>query len=1208
MGKSGQNNYKGINAQSWAAMSLFLQHLRNPDFFGIELESPNMNDFNLIFRDGHKVICEAKARARNFNYSDLKDLVRSVLKHLKDNDEILVICSRLSKSLENKVSHMKYFSKQMAPYFKSKGFKPEEIQALSKVRFWNVSGEAHYNVVYSLFGELLNFWLPQEELERKVDSILLKKIYGGSAKGKSISKSDILQEIDDYRKNTVKFSGYFDSERVNVEKQLAALIRAIEDNKSPEWAEAPLSAISAQPNLMFYVIDKFKNKKIKSLKDWANLWNLNKIYGFSFSLYKIFENNLNTHKNRKYVLDFIEKRIPEIQNYYRHNFFEIDVVRIINKILEKDKHPLNQAFNVVKKILASFKNDYFYLKDGKADRDYEKQEMCKLLKRIYLDGTKKIKNEIYDLIISDFNLVEDQGEHSHYSPMEIFEILKDYLISDSAHFEAKFMNFVNELSKQFNKFYKKFGKKVTFDGWELMGGSVSFWGGNYKAEDRHFISYILEPAVTRYYKNEGKKGWKFIRENCLIKDKDVDSEHPDFLNRAALTVILERFTRGNDVVVNEAFEILKDFVLRRKGIPHKSELIYQALRGDFSDEGKWKLVKVSIEHYATPVNPFVEQIVSELAAKGHKEAKEVFNSWSKNSDYYKKTEFLGGSLTQHIDRLLDSSFDDAVNTFKNYISSEYFIKELDNFDAYKVADLLGKILRIKFEVGLEIINRIRQQYPQLSKNQQILLSFGVLDSIDKKSEDRDFVKKVYYSFMDPFLEGFDNDIDKILQIFTHGNAREAFVQFAEKLASNKLINEALRIIEVFINDPDPFPPGKDPEDLEGKYSHHKKIEDEGQETSAINSVRGWSAWILAHCAVLDGRPYLPKIIKLTKRLSEDSDYYVQQMACFPLSRLVNDRLCHMPENKDILFFNDDQKKALGMAKDVENMALNLLDRILKSSPNVRKALAKNIMSVVGRIRTLNQGDALTLIEKLRNFPDEETSEIAGMILYYAEFRKDSFKDWKWSFTGLYDDLQPFDDADLKIKLKEIMLENSKTKAAFAWEFYSLTDCALRKVKHSLDYEEAFTLSVKYIKDLISEYDHRTFETVYRFIDENIKQPKNFDKCYEIWRRCLDIEKDALEKLVKDKAYDIYWWPYHYNGNILLMVNKEKGQQQFLDDFEFLSKYPKEVDIGGIKEAVDLLKEISIPNDQVERIFNKLIERHSSFYDDKQQWMKRESFK
>lgn len=1210
MGKQGQYNYKGINFQSWAAMSLFLQYLRNPDFLSVELEAPNFEDFNLVFRDGHKIICEAKARKRNFTFLDLRSLIRSVLKKLKENDEILVICSSLSSSLEDKVKHVKYFSKQMSSYFKMKGFTSKEIDSLSKVRFWKVSEEAHYNVVYALFGELINFWMPQEELERKADSILLKKIYEGSAKGGSFNRTDILLEIDGYRENAIKYSGYFDIEKTNVERQLTDLIKAIEDNKSPTWAQGQLSAISAQPNLMFFVIDKFKNKQIKALKEWSNLWELNRIYGFSFNMYKNFENNLQSFENRKYILDFIKKSIPEIHSFYRHNFFEIDVVKLVNKILDKDKTLLYQALEIVKEILSVYKNDYFYLKTRQTERDFERQEVCKLLKRIYLDGTKEVKKEIYNLIITDFNLIEDEGEFSHYTPIEIFVILKIYLTSDFSKFEIKFMDFITKLSRQYNRFYKKFGRKVTYDGWELMGGATSFWGNEYKVEDRHFVEHILSPSLLMYYQNNTTKGWGFIKTNCIIDDNKVSKGKPDFLNRASLIIILERFRQENKATSGEAFEILKDFVLRRKGIPHKSELIYQAVQNNFPVEKKWQLVKVSIDQYPTPANPFVERIVSDLATKGHSQAKEVFDKWAKNSDYYKKTEFLGSSLTQHIDKLLDGSFDEAVNIFKNYINNEYFIKKLDNFDAYGVAGLLSKILRINFNVGLGILNETKQEQ-RLSINQQILVSFGMLGSKDEKLEDPVLIGKVYNEFMDPFLVECNNSVDKILQKFSHGNAREAFVQFAEKLSKNKMLKEALRIIEVFINDPDPFLPGQDPEDPEGKYSHHKKIVDEGQDTSVINSVRGWCAWTLAHCVVLDGREYLPKIIDLTVRLSEDADYYVVHMACFPLSRLVHYRLSHMPEDKNTLFFNNDKKTALEMAKKVEKTALKLLDRIIAAIPNVQKSLAKSIMSVLGSIRTLNEKDALEFIEKLTKFPDEETSEITSILLYYAEFRKDSFKDWQWSLPGLYDNLHPFNDDRLKTKFKEIMLKNSETRAAFAWEFYRITDSALRKVKHSLDYEEAFTLSVKYIKELITGYDHRTFETMYRFVEENIKQPKKFDICYEIWHKCLEVEKIALEGLVKQNnisIHDIYWWPYHYNGSILLLVNQEKGERQFLDDFEFLSSYPKQVDIGGIKEAVDLLKKISTPNEQVERIFNNLIERNTSFYDDKQEWLKQASLK
>ena len=49
MSKAGQNLHKGINAQAYAAMSLFLQHLREPEFSYIHLEPQNFEDFNLVF-------------------------------------------------------------------------------------------------------------------------------------------------------------------------------------------------------------------------------------------------------------------------------------------------------------------------------------------------------------------------------------------------------------------------------------------------------------------------------------------------------------------------------------------------------------------------------------------------------------------------------------------------------------------------------------------------------------------------------------------------------------------------------------------------------------------------------------------------------------------------------------------------------------------------------------------------------------------------------------------------------------------------------------------------------------------------------------------------------------------------------------------------------------------------------------------------------
>ncbi len=1202
MSIAGQYNIKGINSQSWAAMSLFLQYLRDPKFAYIHLEEPRFGDFYLVFNDGHKIICEAKDRKGNFNYSDLRRLVKSIIKReiLNQNDEILIICSHLNKALKDKVEHVKYFEKMVTPDFIRRGFKKEEIVVLSKVKFWQIEKTINEKIVYSLFSELMNFWIPDNDTKRIVHDVLVKKIYEGSARGQIYKRQDILDEIDNLRNEVIKNSGDFDKERVSIGKQLDKIVEAINNNKAPEWAANQLSSISAQPNLIYFVLDKFKNKKVDNLEDWQDLWQLNKIYWFSYDLFKIFAANCHTDINKKYILGFIKKHISEIRRYFRDDFLDLEIVDLINKILDQDKRYVNEAFNIIKELLQKYENEYFFLERDR-DSDYQKERVCKLLSRVYNDADMQLKQEIYSQIINHFNLVEDAGEHSHYTPKEIFEVLYKYLTTEGNDCEKKFSSLSKSLSEQYNKFYKRFGKNVKFDGWEVIGGSTVWWGHNYKVEDKHFIVIVLSPALLAYYSQEPSKAWDFILRACITETQNVSSKRPDFLNRASLAVILERYKQADLNMDSEEFKILKEFILARKGIPHKSELIYQALRDNFSDEKKLTLLKISIEKYKIPVNPFVEQIISELASKQNQEAKQVLADWSKNPDYYEKTGFVGNNIVQSIQKIIDASFDDALSMLQNYIRGEYFINKLDSFDVYEVCGLLNIVLKKDFSRGLAIIKEIAQK-ESLTKNEQILICNSILSSGEGKGEKPELLIKIYEEFVDPLLCSLNNDIIEIQKKIPHSNAREVFVQLAERLIDAKKLDYTLRIIEIFINDPDPYPPGQDPEDREASYSYHKKIE-EGSEQNAISSVRGWCAWTLAQCISLDGRSYIPRIIDLIEQLIKDNDYYIKHMACYPLAQLVRNRLCHMPDAKDILFFNDNKKTGLEMAKRVEKMAFDMLDTVCKYPTNVKKALAKSVLSVFDSMRALNEKDALNLLGKMRCFPDESISEITWLVIYFAELRRDNFKDWTLSILGLYDDLEPFDDTKFKVILKEMMLKNAASRAAFSWEFFKGTDSALRKVKHSLDYEEAFSMSLKYIKEMISEYDHRTFENVYRFIEENIEQPGKFDICYELWKDCLRIEKPALENLVREgKAWETNWWPYYYNGKILLMAKEKKGNKDFLDSLEYLTQYPKELNIGNISEVVKLIKQFSYPDAQVERIFNNLIDRNSSFYNDKQQWI------
>lgn len=79
MGTSGQNNYLGLNYQSWAALSVFLQHLRYSDLEEMHLEAAKMQDFDLYFKDVEK----SYVRPRPVRRHSVRALLKVSLKILK---------------------------------------------------------------------------------------------------------------------------------------------------------------------------------------------------------------------------------------------------------------------------------------------------------------------------------------------------------------------------------------------------------------------------------------------------------------------------------------------------------------------------------------------------------------------------------------------------------------------------------------------------------------------------------------------------------------------------------------------------------------------------------------------------------------------------------------------------------------------------------------------------------------------------------------------------------------------------------------------------------------------------------------------------------------------------------------------------------------------------------------------------------------------
>jgi len=155
-------------------------------------------------------------------------------------------------------------------------------------------------------------------------------------------------------------------------------------------------------------------------------------------------------------------------------------------------------------------------------------------------------------------------------------------------------------------------------------------------------------------------------------------------------------------------------------------LIFQKAKKDFPDNKKICLIEEYIKYYKLPYNPFVEDIILQLAKNGNQKAKDIIEEWTSTPDFLEKTEMLGRDVVSRIENYYDYLFPVGLKLFKIYISRDDFINNDKNIEVYRIANILNKVIYQDFQSGIEIINNTIKN-KKLSNNQQIMLFYCLLN-------------------------------------------------------------------------------------------------------------------------------------------------------------------------------------------------------------------------------------------------------------------------------------------------------------------------------------------------------------------------------------------------------------------------------------------------------------------------------------------------
>lgn len=1159
----GANSQAGFNAQNWAALSLFVQYSGYASFELIELEQPRLADFVLVF-DDKRIICESKKS--HVTYADLREILYTI-PTLDDKDEILIICTSTGPRLKEDLDNARYFPQVKEQLVKKHQFTDRHIELIPKIKFWVVDKGMNEDIVRSLLAERFQSWLPDDELDDLISTLLVKNIYDKSAEGGIYTKAEFNEELKKRKELLKQKDDHKHSER-SAKEIVNKILEELKDKDSRLQSEHRLKAIIADSRLHYFALQEITKAGNLDLPFWNNFWLATFSSYYSREVLRIFEENIKSEESATYIVEFIKANLHKLRFRNMEEYEFKSVSDILMKAVEISKDLNEEVFELLKRIYSYSTETPLFIERGSKGRDeWLLGELAKGFDTLYAKGDANLKSNIVDYIYKSFDIVDEEHDNWHNTPFKFFEILREDLLAKPSSFKG----FLEQVRLQYANHYKKFQAK--YDGWELMGGGVSNFGGDYSVDDRAFVIKIIRPHLNRL---SDEKQWKLADEYLTLKVEEVSANKPDFMNRAFIPFLIDQYAKGSE----KAFKILSEFIKMRKGIPHKAELIFFYVRDSqtMDIEKKWQLLNVAIQEFGYPINVFMDQVLWELLGKKHKQSIKAFSDLLANKDYMNRQIMFDTTVIQSIMRLINNeeTFEQGVGLLEEFLHGDYF-KSIDSFHSYDAKAPILDVLNKDFDRGIALIRSLIAGKP--SENQQRV--FGAL----LRDTPEELVEKVYLEIVKPELDQAKTAKNLALK-FTNTETRENFIWFGEKLSKKRKFEDSFHIANFFIDDPSPELNSEyDKEVINGKYDF------------TINTVRGCLAWILYPVISVPGRAYLNQAFKIAKKLCTDESLYVRQMSLLVLEQLANNRHTTMPNSKE--WFMDYET-----ASGIEEFAFSML----RDKSNYHNAIMRHLARVFNRIRTLNEEQAIEVINTFVKHGDKETSdkdqgdketlkELDSLIIFLAEFRKGAFRNWPKS-RGL---IPPYNPKPVQDKLKDFLENGSNEhRQSLVWHIVKLPE---EPIRNNGDFDKFFNISMKYLPYAIRKYDHHLFSHLHRFIEKYID--RKFNDCYKLWRTSLDVERPVIiTESKKDQHPGEYnWWPYHYNGSILLKVLENLGVKQFLDDLEFLIDYPEEVSFAYDFEKVLLeLEKIKTNSDQIKRIYDKLISRNYIFNNSYEKWL------
>lgn len=383
------------------------------------------------------------------------------------------------------------------------------------------------------------------------------------------------------------------------------------------------------------------------------------------------------------------------------------------------------------------------------------------------------------------------------------------------------------------------------------------------------------------------------------------------------------------------------------------------------------------------------------------------------------------------------------------------------------------------------------------------------------------------------------------EIFSDKFKRQEMVRLGEWLIENKRYQEAIWLINKFINDPDPAEPDKYTGDPE--FNYHQKIIS-GEEPSIITTVLGHLAWVIQKLSLQ--KDYISSALDYTETLIKHRNYYVKNQALVPLIEISARR--QWLTGYGSRPYTADYKK-------FHQLVFGLID-LIKKEPNL-KAIARRLVHVFSYYKDLNTEEAMKVLEAL-----QITSKSAGLFVYFGIYRRRHYKDMPLEFDG----------KKLRERLVDIIKRSGELEKRFHAEFVWIFRDILEKSPEEFN-------ELKEYFDMLLElpYERNLYHSIQYFLQKWIeKKPK---ECLLWFEKMLsNIVQEARNK----ERIDIW---IDSTEEILTFVAKTEPKKlvRYMD--QLVKLWNKGAFIGDIRTLFTTYKYIPITKqkDETKEIFQKL---------------------